>query len=458
MKTVTITGATGNMGWAGFQELYSRKDRFHIRLLARPSKKNKKKLELYLSDPSVSVIWGDLTRYKDVLEAVSGADYVLHVGGMVSPVADLYPDKTLRVNTLAAQNVVRAVLAQPNADTLKLVYIGSVAQLGDKLPPHHWGRSGDRVEASEFDAYSLSKCLAEKIIVDSGVRQWVSLRLSSLLYPGIFHQVNPVVFHVPLAGVLEWTTIEDAGRLLANVCEPWVSEDFWCDFYNISSGGEYRMTNYEFERLLLEPLGQKVEGVFRPEWFALKNFHGMWYTDSERLESFLHFRGGVSLREYMQRLNKELPWYYSLARLVPSALIRLFMKRYTLAPELGTQWMIANSPQKTRAFYGSIEKYQSIKTWADVLPPLLEKDLQMARAQGEVLEQNHGYDESRSIYALSSEELESFAISRGGHFLGPATLLGQKGAIFDWQCSEGHCFKASLEYVLKGGGWCESCY
>ena len=40
-KTVFLTGGTGNMGWAGFQELYKRKDRFDIRLLARDSRKNR---------------------------------------------------------------------------------------------------------------------------------------------------------------------------------------------------------------------------------------------------------------------------------------------------------------------------------------------------------------------------------------------------------------------------------
>ena len=127
------------MGWAGFQELYKRKDRFDIRLLARDSRKNHKVLDRYAEDPSVTVIWGDLTRYEDVLEGVKGSDYVLHVGGMVSPAADYYPEKTLKVNVSAAENVVKAVLAQPNKDDMKVVYIGSVAQYGDCNPPYHWG-------------------------------------------------------------------------------------------------------------------------------------------------------------------------------------------------------------------------------------------------------------------------------------------------------------------------------
>ena len=87
-RTVFLTGATGNMGWAGFQELYKRKNRFNITLLARPSKKNRKLLAPYAEDPSVRIVWGDLMNYGDVLEGVTGADSVLHVGGMVSPQAD----------------------------------------------------------------------------------------------------------------------------------------------------------------------------------------------------------------------------------------------------------------------------------------------------------------------------------------------------------------------------------
>ena len=73
-KTVFLTGANGNMGWAGFQELYARKDRFDIRVLARDSRKNRKMLKAYLADPSVTVIWGYLTVYVDLLKGVTVSD------------------------------------------------------------------------------------------------------------------------------------------------------------------------------------------------------------------------------------------------------------------------------------------------------------------------------------------------------------------------------------------------
>ena len=374
-KTVFLTGGTGNMGWAGFQELY-KKGKFNIRLLARDSRKNHKLLDRYAADPSVTVIWGDLTRYEDVLEGVKGSDYVLHVGGMVSPAADYYPETTLKVNVSAAENVVKAVLAQPDASEIKVVYIGSVAQYGDRNPPHHWGGADEPQTPAEYDMYALSKIRSEEIFATSGLSHWVSLRQSGILYPGILGVVNPTAFHVPMGGVLEWATIEDSGRLLAQVCEDWVPEDFWNKAYNISSGEQYRMTNYEFMTRMLSSLGLPgPEKVFEPQWFALKNFHGMWYTDADLLDEVLHFRAYVPVDEYFTSMKSKLPWYYSLACLAPAWAVRMFMKPYAFEKGMGTQWWVENDPDRFRAYYGSREAYDAIRSWDDVRPAPLSKSV-----------------------------------------------------------------------------------
>lgn len=372
-KTVFLTGATGNMGWAGFQELYKRA-KHNIRILARDSRKNHKLLDRYAADPSVTVIWGDLTRYEDVLRGVTGADYVLHVGGMVSPAADYYPEKTYEVNVAAAENVVKAVLAQPDRDEMRVVYIGSVAQYGDRSVPNHWGGVGDPLIPAEFDMYAASKIRSEEIFAEAGLRRWVSLRQSGILYPGILKVIGPTAFHVPVGGVLEWATIEDSGRLLAQVCEDWVSDDFWNKAYNISSGKEYRMTNYEFETRLLDALGLPgPEKVFEPQWFALKNFHGMWYKDADVLENHLHFRANISIDDYFASMKAKLPWYYSLAFLAPAWAVRMFMKPYAFEKGLGTQWWVENDEEKFIAYYGSREAYEAIRSWDDVRPAPLDK-------------------------------------------------------------------------------------
>ena len=147
-KTVLLTGSSGTMGLAGFKEHYAKRDKYNIVLLNRGSDKNKKLFEVYANDPCVKLVWGDLTNYDDVLEAVTGADYVLHVGGMVSPAADYYPLKTLKTNVSAAENIVRAIKAQPDPDKVKVVYIGTVAETGDRNPPIHWARTGDPIKIS----------------------------------------------------------------------------------------------------------------------------------------------------------------------------------------------------------------------------------------------------------------------------------------------------------------------
>ena len=373
-KTVFLTGATGNMGWAGFQELYKRKERFDIRILARDSKKNRKLLAPYLSDPAVTVVWGDLTRYEDVLAGTNGSDYVLHVGGMVSPAADYYPEKTLKVNVTAAENVVKAVLAQPHRDDMKVVYIGSVAQYGDRNPPRHWGDANEPQIPAKFDMYALSKIRSEEIFAGAGLKNWVSLRQSGILYPGILKVLNPTAFHVPVGGVLEWATIEDSGRLLAQVCEDWVPEEFWNRAYNISSGEQYRMTNYEFETRLLNGLGLPgPEKVFEPQWFALQNFHGMWYKDADDLENYLHFRANTPIDEYFATMKSKLPWFYSLAFLAPAWAVKFFMRPYAFEEGMGTQWWVENDQEKFEAYYGSREAYDAIRSWDDVRPAPLDK-------------------------------------------------------------------------------------
>lgn len=447
-KRIFLTGATGSMGWAGLQELLKKQDRFDLTVLARPSATNKKKLAPYAD--KVRIVWGDLTCYEDVLEATKGADFVLHVGGMVSPSADYYPNKTRRVNRTAAENVAKAVLAQPNADNIKVCYIGSVAQLSDRNEPIHWGRSGDPISVSVYDHYGISKTIAERTIVESGIKNWVCLRQSGILYPAILKNFDPIMFHVPLRGVLEWATIEDSGRLLANICEESVPDEFWNHFYNIGSGPEYRMSNYEFECRLLKAIScPKPEKIFNPEWFVLRNFHGMWYLDSQKLEDYLHFRGNVPVDEYFKQMGKSVPWFYHLAAIVPSFLIKAFIRPLAYKKRWGTQWWIKNNDQnRISAYYGSVEAWKNIPDWK-------HQDLSHPTEKPVILD--HGYDESKPREEWDIEDMRQAAAFRGGKCLSESMVKGDFRTPLEWECQFGHKFQASPALILEGGHWCPEC-
>lgn len=449
-KTVFLTGVTGIMGGAGMNELLKRRDRFDITVLARPSEKNNKKLRHLANEEGVRIVWGDLLDYDDVLAGVTGADYVLHVGGMVSPKADYLPVTTRKVNVTAAENIARAVLAQPNADEIKVVYIGSVAQTSDRNPPIHWGRAGDPICISVYDHYAISKTVAERVIVESGIKNWVCLRQSGILYPGILKNYDPIMFHVPLRGVLEWATVEDSGRLLANICEEDVDPALWNNFYNIGSGSSYRITNYEFMQHLLKAVScPPPERIFNANWFVLRNFHGQWYADSDRLEGFLHFRENISVDEYFARMTAKVPKYFRLARIAPPAVIKLAMRAMAYKKELGAMdWIKTRHPQRIAAFYGTVEEWEKIPDW---------KDFDLSRPCEEPLILDHGFDESKPTSELDIDDMIRAAEFRGGKCLSEKMVKGDMAGKLQWECQFGHRFEASPALVLLGGHWCPDC-
>lgn len=448
-KNIFLTGATGTMGFAGLKELLKHSENFNITILARSSKVNIKKLKPF--EEKIHIVWGDLTKYDDVLEGVTGADYVLHVGGMVSPKADYFPNKTRKVNILAAQNIVKAVLAQPNKDDIKVVNIATVALTSDRNEPIHWGRTGDPICISVYDHYAISKATAERIFADSGLKHWVSLRQSGILYPEILKNFDPIMFHVPLKGVLEWATLEDSARLLANVCKDTIPEDFWNNFYNISSGSQYRMTNYEFECKLLKTIScPPPEKIFNPEWFVTRNFHGQFYLDADKLENFLHFRANIPVDEYFSMMKKSIPSFFNLAKIVPPFIIKWVVKPMAYKKKWGTQdWIKSGDSNRIHAYYGSREQWEAIpRSW---------KSWNLAHPSSEPIVLNHGYDESKPRTEWTIEDMKQAAEFRGGQCLSDSMTKGDFATPLEWKCQFGHTFKASPLLVLEGGHWCPDC-
>ncbi|MDE7381196.1 MAG: NAD(P)-dependent oxidoreductase [Muribaculaceae bacterium] len=451
-KTVFLTGATGTMGKEGVKALLNHPEELEVRVLARPSKKNKKMLEPYVKRGELEVVWGDLTDYNDVKRGVEGADYVLHVGGMVSPAADYFPEKTLKVNTTACHHIVKAVKESSKRDSVKVVYIGSISQYGPRVEPHHWGRTGDPLWHAVGDMYAYSKIQGERIIAEAGLPYWVSLRQTGILSPLLVKKgSDPITFHVPLRGALEWATDIDSGRLLANICLADLPEKFWNRFYNLGNGEHFRLGNYEFEQMILKAMScPPVEKVFKPEWFALDNFHGIWYEDSDVLDEYLHFRSPMTAGEYFEEFAKGLPWFFKLTKIVPSGVIRTAMGLIAGKGPTGPMyWLKQGEDKMIKAAFGSREKWESIPGWSG---------WKLGKPSAERIRFSHGYDETKEEGELDIEDMRNAARFRGGKCLSEKMEKGDMITPLEWECSEGHRFKASPMLVLKGGHWCDECF
>ena len=219
-KVVFITGATGTMGQETMKQLLSRNNRFKTRILARPSEKNRQLLKKYMC-PSLEVVWGDMADYDTIKKCVDGADYVLHIGAMVSPAADKYPEKTLYTNIGSTLNIIKAIKEQPDPDKVHFAYVGTVAMTGSRLDPVQFGRIGDPMNPSIHDYYAVSKVFSEAAVFESGLKYWVSIRQTGQHPSAEGAGEEPIVFHQPANNVLEWSTAIDSGICMANLCEDW---------------------------------------------------------------------------------------------------------------------------------------------------------------------------------------------------------------------------------------------
>lgn len=138
--------------------------------------------------------------------------------------------------------------------------------------------------------------------------------------------------HSPFGGVMEWVSAEDSARLVANLCEDDVPEQLWGDIYNIGGGDGWRLTNWELQTRMTAAFGLRdVRKWYDRNWFATKNFHGQWYTDSDDLEKLVPFRTDT-FEATLQRAVAAKPTMKIAGRIPPWLVKNLILKPLTLKP------------------------------------------------------------------------------------------------------------------------------
>lgn len=463
MTTVLMTGATGTMGFESLKQMLPDLDqKYNLVLLARNSEKNLKLLGPYLDTPGLEVIWGDLADPKTVNRAVAKADLILHIAAFVSPKADYYPKKAMEVNYGGTKHLIDAVKAQGREDKVKFVYIGTVAETGDRMPPIHWGRVGDPIKPSMFDYYAVSKVAAERYVIESGLKYWVSLRQTGIIGPAMSQIRDPIMFHNCLNNVLEYASDRDSGRAMEHLAlydsEGTLDSSFWGHIYNIGGGEAARTDTYSMYEVLYGALGiSELQYILNPKEIATRNFHGHYYLDSDKLENYLHFRSdGMQYYydSYIDGLGKALPAMKVMTKLPGGQKLMGFAVKSSfnklLDAEHGTRHFIKdNVEDHIEAYWGSR------KAW-EALPDDI-RDFQRFTDWDKVILLDHGYDESKPELELDIEDMKGAAEFRGGELLSDSMIKGDWSTKLKFRCQFGHEFEASPRLVLEGGHWCPEC-
>jgi len=470
-QRVLLLGASGSMGFAAFQELWNRKNtqgkrKYDIVLLARPSPKNKKLFKPYekacgistrrgsrvCSDiaKTFSIIWGDATNYRDVLEVVRGVDWILCPMAFIAPEADHNPDKAKAVNTTAIQDVIKAIYEVGGEKHIKFIYVGSVAETGDRLQSIHMGRVGDPLKPSAFDFYATTKIAGERAVIESGLKYWVSLRETYIALPNAMSLMDPIMFHQPIDTNIELNTSSDAGRALVNCLDVPEDSDFWRRVYNIGGGPSCRVVFIDYVETMMKLLGMgDYRKIMERKWFALRNFHCQYFEDSDVLDAYIH-NWRETLEDHYCQVKKNAPRKVKAAaalnkipglRRIVLRTARQMMKKMVLGKDGTLYWYENKNSTRISAFYGSYDAYKSIPDWGVDMPDMTAKPIRL----------NQGYDESKKKFSL--DDLRAAAKFRGGSLLS-TSWRGDLYEKLQWKCALGHQFEASPYLILKTGHWC----
>jgi nucleoside-diphosphate-sugar epimerase len=473
---VALSGVSGAMGGEALAQLLDSPLDLTIRVFEWNQEKKRTRFyreTLKKGRGKIEICRGDLSEMADCRSFIKGATYVLHCAALIPPRSDHDEEGAYRSDFLATKNLVDAINESPEKDMIKFVNIGTVAEYGSRTTKTMWGRVGDPIISSDYDVYSLNKIKAERYLLDHKPPHFVSLRQTAIAHKYLFknNMSDGLMFHTLWNGPLEWVSDEDSGRLLKHLVEEDQAgqlNDFWDRIYNIGGGYSCRATGYESVNDGFEIMGKSAAQCYEPNWNAARNFHGMYFLDSDVLENYLHFRRD-SLKDFWAKMLKRYP-YLRLARIVPSFLIKdLGIKPLLRNDNAPVYWLKHHEEGKIKAFFGGKQAYEAIpKHWRDY--PLLSKNQtpdglafdseaskheNWAKEQGQIL--NHGFDESKKPSELTLEDMKQAAHYRGGECLSETMEKGDLWTPLKWRCAEFHEFEASPFVILYGGYWCPQC-
>ena len=464
---VAMTGASGHMGQAVVKEVMTLPF-VTLKLLFLNEKRErrlKKRWERLYGD-RVEIFFGNVKNAEDCKRLVCGADYVVNMAAVIPPLADKRPDLAKDANVTGPKNLVAAIEELPLEP--KLIHVSTVALYGNRDNIHPWGRVGDPLLPSVYDEYGMSKLIGERTVLDSKVKVWAVLRQTGMLYEKLLmsNVSDGLMFHTPFNVPIEWATDHDSGVLLKNIlkedCEE-AGADFWKNVYNIGGGAAYRTTGYETFDMGFAMIGGGTERFMRPNWHATRNFHCMWFSDSDVLERRYHYQSG-SLADFwsdIQRKNK----YFALAKPLPSSWISaLVFKRLLKDANAPYRWVKEGIDGRIRAFFGSKEKWDAIgEDWSafpvwcknEVEGHDYTEEIDPAYASRCLL--SHGYDDNKPNEQIDLDDIKSAARFRGGQCRAESFEKGDVYSALEWECAEGHGFRASPFTVLRAGHWCPHC-
>lgn len=462
--TIAITGTTGNMGSYFLWSLNMSPDcADRIKILCRSKKKAKKIIKHNEAiSHKIEVVYGGIEDADACRRLIEGCEIVFNVCAVIPPKSDSNPKSAIACNVTGVKTLIAAI-ESVKENQPALVHISSVAVYGNRTGAHRYGRVGEPLVSGPFELYSATKILGEYAVLQSNIQKRVVLRQTAMLHYHIFSDNvhDGLMFHTPVDAPLEWATVRDSGRLLLNILKSFsdntLPETFWKRVYNIGGGHSCRTYGYGTYDEGFKIIGGSFKNFFKPWYNATRNFHGMWFYDSDELENLFHFRG-QSCHDFWQEMKRRHR-IYTMGRFVPRPVISaLFFKRLLRDDNSPSHWVKKGDDARAVAYFGGSEAFKARKplTWKDVeLPTEIPAPVPMTSEENI---EAYGYDISKADEDITSADLISVAEAHGGKCLSADKFDGDLYKKMEWETSDGEVFTADTYTVLRAGHWVNPLY
>jgi len=187
---ILLTGASGTVGSEVLKALCKDLNAYNVTVFDVKSRKSQRFFSPFKN--KISIVYGDISDEKYMSEICKEKDVVIHLAGIIPPLADDNPVLARRVNVLGTENLIRGL--ERYVPNTFLLYSSSVSVYGDRVHTP-FIKIGDPLTPSDEDEYAVTKIEAEKIIQNSQLN-WSIFRLTGIM--GRHHKMSKLMFHMPL--------------------------------------------------------------------------------------------------------------------------------------------------------------------------------------------------------------------------------------------------------------------
>jgi nucleoside-diphosphate-sugar epimerase len=309
---VLVTGGAGRLGINVCKEFLS--DGFQVRVFDLDTPRNRESIKTLKDRAEIS--WGDITKQDSVRKALEKVDAVVHMAGILPPLADEKPELCARVNVGGTKILID--LIKEKGGHVPLVFTSSVAVFGP-TPNVNEPLCADKHAPHPKDTYGETKLRAENLIRESGI-DYLILRLTAIMYFDFEVSDLRRMFCVPLDTRVEFCHPDDLSTAILNAIKNFAA--IKGNTLVISGGPEQRMSYRDMVGNIIGIMGLPLPPVQK---FTKEPYYLDWY-DTTKSQELLKYQQ-KTFADYLGDYAKGLTRRYS-------TLFLPFM-RYFVSPVFG---------------------------------------------------------------------------------------------------------------------------